>query len=242
MWIALLGVIGITAATLQSAAAQRVMPPRHPRDTIRQPYRAYMPKHSLLVGTAYGGYHLRVRQSVNSPWENANSQQLDPRVAFLFSERVALGIEATWGKSWGSLVPEEEFYGFGAFGRYFLFTKRRQAVIDHERIPFFGRGQLFKKADDRTRRLFAQHFFPFVELGWGMSNIRRTPMGYVTLPRATEQYFRMALGMDIRLWKFIFAEASYMQLLYIDNAQVPRSHIGMRAGIDFVFPLAKRSK
>jgi hypothetical protein len=209
-------------------------------ETTRQPYCAYMPKHSLLIGTGFAFELLRYRDNVGAPMQKANNIEFDPHVAYFVTERIALGVEAMWGKIWGNVVDEDRRLGIDIFARYYLFTKRRDDLINHERIGFFKKGELFKHADERTRRLFAEHFFPFMEVGGGLSNLHISNAGSTILPHLSEPNCRITLGMDIRIWKGIFFEASLIQEFYPTNQEIPVRRLGKRAGIDFVIP--SRSK
>jgi hypothetical protein len=208
-------------------------------DSTWRPYHAYAPKHSILIGTGTSGQIVKVRASLTGPVETNQLLQFDPRIAFFATERLALGLDMTFGKNWGTLVPDFSYYGYGAFGRYYFFTRRRAPLINHERIPFFRKGQLWKRADNSQRRLFAEHLFPYLELGGGFSNLRlQTGLAQV-LDRPTEPRVYLVLGMDIRLWKCIFFEAGFAKAFYPNSKDIPSSPLGTRAGFEIILPTHK---
>ncbi len=210
--------------------------PTKAKDTIRQPYHAYIPKHSLVLGCASAGSTIRFRQSLTSPWETANMLQWDPRAAFMLTERLCIGGTVMFANTWGTVIPKQNYFGWGAFGRYYLVTKWREPFVNHEPLRILGRGRNFRRMDDGERRLFAQCLFPFLELGGGFTNGRLSPGGQQRMPTTSESYLRILLGIDIRLWKCFFFEASLGKEFYPSNSYMPSSLLDVRAGIDIVLP------
>ena len=62
------------------------------------------------------------------------------------------------------------------------------------------------------------------------------------LERMSESAWHVALGIQVRLWRGLFFEGTYLKEFYPDNAMVPTRPLVMRAGFDYILPLSVASQ
>lgn len=102
-------------------------------------FRSWIPRYGLQIGTGMAGTVLNYRPVPMQPKETLRAVELSPRLGFMLSEGLMVGVTGTWGQVWGSLVEDFRYWGMGASIRHYLLTKSRRKIMNREEVRLMGR-------------------------------------------------------------------------------------------------------
>ncbi len=177
---------------------------------------APIPAKSFFLGFETGGQGGAGQNPDTGERFAFHNYRVRPRLAFVPVKNLALGVQAEYEWAWTHLAPVENYYGYGAFIRYYWGS--RQAGSD----DFFIRLNYFGELNYNRSTNSAEQGQDFNE---------------VPAPLATASFVDMSAiaGINFRLWKGLIVEMGW-GLHYMPTHPDDRNwQIGARVGIDWLF-------
>ncbi|MEM6347160.1 MAG: hypothetical protein AAF927_24940 [Bacteroidota bacterium] len=177
---------------------------------------APIPAKSFLFGFETGGQGGIGQNPDTGERISFHNYRLRPRLAFVPSQNLAIGIQVEYEWTWTHLAPVENYYGYGAFIRYYWGS--RQAGDD----DFFVRLNYFLELNYNRSSNPAEETQDFSE---------------IPAPLATASFQDMSAvaGLNIRFWKGLIFEMG-LGLHYMPTHPSERNwQVGGRLGVDWLF-------